>query len=825
MEQLTIDFAASVSQRTRRAVVAPAGEDPQLALFRPAHSFDIHLLSTAEAVADVGGPDPDAATAWLARQVGPLRAVRNRRYGFPAERLDRLLSPRPPVQVSLDATCLAVARGLWAAKLDLRPLRIRRKGNRLSATSGRSWPAGFGLRDIPWPAVAALDSLGVSFEVEPSAQRLLADRLQRSGVAVATGHLAGSAVELEARHPNLLERLPIPGLAYAGGPESGRYRLPLLAAKPLLAMPQIRLTKSCEDAIRKATGPLRPHKPRDGFPWNLYKFQAQDVAKALRIMQTCGGALIAGDPGTGKTTMGLAVADHLNLWPMLVVCPLSAFSTWERQLTEMGRRVYLATDSPQQSWERLAARDWDVAVVSYDRLPAFIELVDRLAADPTGAGAGEQPNLGAGKRRFDPARSQGAATIATGLRCLLIDEAQRIKGAGTKRSKAVRALAASVPYRIALSGTPMTNRLDDLLPIGSFVAPGEWKPRTSTRDLADLYPPDPVANITAHLATIMVRRRMLDTGAKLPDRNDHRVYVNLTPEQRTALEDLEAEAQAAKQAGEFDGNQGRMHAFARLHAMRQIVNAPSAAGVPGPNPKLTAAVDLVEEFLEEGRKGVVFVADRPAYTQLRDLLRAKGIGHVGIWGSTPVAERVEAEHRFHTDPDVKLVVATIQSASEAVTFSPTGTFLLLCALPYSPATWDQATARIRRMNQTEEVDIIEIVARPPDDKQGLDDRIIEILNTKRALISQVVDQIDWTDSTKVHLSMSDLTYLVTGTRDDTTTALEADQAAEAARHQARKTHARATAHGHKKANRDLAAARDDGTQTQTREQWAAAQAS
>jgi superfamily II DNA or RNA helicase len=782
-EQLPLDFSESAAVRHRRAVkaaTAPAGDDRQPRLFVHAPNIDVHLHSVDEAIAQIAGADPDRTAYWLQQLVGAVRAIKGRRVAFPTAALDRLLYLRPPAQVTLDASALAVARAIWAAKLGLRPLRVHRDRQRLLASSVR-WPAGFAVKDAPWPAIATIEALGLPLEVDARAQALMTDKLVKAGTHIASAGLAGSAVILETTRPDLLERLKLPGLSYAGSKESGRYRMPLLAAESLLAEPAIRTSPELESAIRKATAKVKPLVPPDGFPWTLYGFQARDAARGKRILETTGGVLLAGTMGSGKTTVSLALAADMDIWPLLVVAPLAAFSTWARQLGEMGRSYYLAKEAPAKSWAAIETGDWDAVVISYDRLHAFVELIER---------------------------QHYAGIIA--------DELQRIRTPGSRRSRAIRTLASAVPLRIGLSGTPLTNKLDDLLPLGAFLVPGEWKPRANAKDLEDLYPGDPVEAVADHLGSMMVRRTMEQTGVKLPDRNLHRIMVALTPEQRRALEDLEAEAEAAKESGELE-NEGKLHAFVRLQRMRQIVADPVGAGIGGRNPKIDAAVDLVEEFLEQDRKGVVFCADRRVWREIGAELDRAGIGWTGIWGSTPIQERIDNEKRFHTDPNCKIVLCTVQAASESVTFSPTATFLICLSYVYAPSTMDQMEARIYRMNTVEPVEICYLHAKAPGGT--LDDRMVEILTVKRELFAKVVDRTTHTDSTKVHYSMGDLVYLLTGKRDDALDRREADAKATVKREQAKKRHARVTAHRHKGKNKTGEDFFDDGSTSRTLEEW------
>lgn len=731
-EQLPLDFSASSAERLRRARRRQERADAKpITLFDAPPNFDVHLHSPSEAVASFAGADPDTSMLYLQQLVGPLRFLKSRRAAFPTAALDRLLWVRPPAQVTLDAAAAAVARAMWAQKLGLRPLSVYRDGRRLLASSPR-WPTGLRVVDAPWTAIATLTKLGIRFDVNPDARRLLLDRLAEAGAPVASAGLAGSAVLLQTQRPDLLEEMGLPALSYAGDPQSGLYRMPLLVASCLLTTPQVSLTADLEREIRSVSRGVKPLASPPGFPWDLYGFQSVDAGRAARILEVTGGVLLAGEMGSGKTTVALALAASMDLFPLLVVAPLSAFSTWERQLGQMGRACYLATDAPALAWSLIEDPGLEAVVISYDRLHAFSEIIDHRA-----------------------------------FKVIIADEIQRIRSAGSRRSRAIRSLASAVPYRIGLSGTPLTNTVNDLLPVGAFLIPGEWKPRANSKDLSDTYPGDPVEAIADHLGSMMVRRRMVDTGAKLPKRNDHRVYVQLSPDQRRALDDLEEEARRAKEDGEFADNSSKLHAFAKLQRMRQIINAPAAAGVPGPNPKVVAALELVEDFLAMGRKGVLFCADRATFRDLGERLTALGIGWVGIWGATPPKDRIANEKRFHNDPDVKVVLCTIQAGSESWSASPTATWLISTSYMYAPATLNQMEARVYRMNSDPDGPDIEILYVHAQGPEGsLDDRMVEILEQKKHLFAQVIDRSAHVDETKVHYSLGDLVYLLTGERDD-----------------------------------------------------------
>lgn len=480
--------------------------------------------------------------------------------------------------------------------------------------------------------------------------------------------------------------------------------------------------------------------------------------------------LLNGAIPTHNTTVSLGLAHHLDLFPILIAAPLSAFSTWARQLGEMNKSFYLASEPTKVAWERLSTdHSLDAVVISYDRLHAFIEILETIP-----------------------------------FKGIISDELQKTSSPNSRRSRALRQLAQHLPVRIGLSGTPMNNYLADLLPLGSFLVPGEWKPRATSKDLSDLYPGDPVESLADHLGSMMVRRRIDEVGVELPDKTIRRVFVQLTAEQRRALDDLKAESEREVEEGDTE----RMHVFAKLQRMRQIISSPSTAGVPGPNPKIQMAIELAEQFSAMGRKSVLFAVNRQSWIELGEGCEKAGMGWVGVWGSTPVAERIVAEKRFHTDDNVRCFIGTIQSCAEAITLSPTGSAAIFTGYVYNPSQAAQAEARIYRLNQTNACDIIYLHAQAPGGT--LDDRFVDILEAKRVLISQVVDRREHIDTTEVHYSTGDLVFLLTGKRDEKLDQHEADKKAEAKRAEDKKRHAKASAHKRKYKNDVDVYLEDDG---------------
>lgn len=733
-EQLPLDFSISNAERTRKAKKRKTQaliESNTPELFEEPVNIDIHLNSSTEAIAYVKG-DYDRGYIWLYRMVGDLREGTKKSLIFDAKLLDRLLYVRPPALVTLDASCIAIASAIHGSKMELKPILVSKTGKRMIAFTPDSWPKLMKQVDIPWQAIVTLLKMGLNFEVEEKARKTFNQKLNKENIPLAHASLSGSSIYIKTNRPDILERYLIKGLMYDGLASLGKYKLTLLLGEQLLDFPAIVLSDELVKAIArlKIRGKISPEI--EGFYRKLYPFQAVDVAKAIKIIENTGGVLLAAEMGAGKTTMSLAIAHKLNIFPVLVVCPLSGYSTWEKEGKMLGRKTWVVKGSNKESWEEITNNYYDIVVISYDKLFTFIEAIKGKA-----------------------------------FQLIIADEIQRIRTPSSRRSRSLRQLSASVPYRIGLSGTPLTNSITDLLPLGSFLVPSDWKPRASDKDLKDIYPVDPYLSIAEHLGSMMVRRRMKDVGAKLPKRNDHRIYIDLTSEQIKAISDLEAEVERAKNNKEFDGNSGRMHAFAKLMKLRQIVNNPNILGIKGGNPKALAALDLAESFVNSGRKGVLFCADRTTFVELCNGLKERGIGYVSIWGSTPPQMRIDNEKRFHEDSGIKVVVCTIQAGSESWSASPTATWLISTSYMYAPSMLSQMEARVYRMNSDPDGPEIEITyIHASAGFPTLDDRMLEIIELKKEIFANIIDRNSHQDTTKVHYSMADLTYLLTGEADE-----------------------------------------------------------
>ena len=172
-------------------------------------------------------------------------------------------------------------------------------------------------------------------------------------------------------------------------------------------------------------------------------YQIQSIRE---IDQFRGRALVAHEMGLGKTLIALWWWEkHETASPAVVVCPASVKYMWEHEcLVNLGIRPWVLEGQTPSTNGKMSRTKPRIVIVNYDILSHWMEWIERL----------------------DP-------------QCIIVDEVQAIKNMGSQRSKAVRSLTKGRPYILALSGTPLTNRVIELFPTLQMVKPKVWTSRYS----------------------------------------------------------------------------------------------------------------------------------------------------------------------------------------------------------------------------------------------------------------------------------------------------------------------------------------------------------
>jgi len=469
----------------------------------------------------------------------------------------------------------------------------------------------------------------------------------------------------------------------------------------------------------------------EGFTATLRPYQLRGLGW-LQFLHGLGlGGCLADDMGLGKTPTTLAHLAGLQ-GPHLVVCPLSVVRNWESETAKfapfMRVMVHHGTGRASGAAFLNAVAQHDIVVTTY-----------QVAAK-------------------DLAQLQ-----QVGWTTMVMDEAQAVKNPDTHTSRAMRAIKAG--QRLALTGTPVENRLSELWSIFNIVTPGLLGSFAQFRDrFAQPIERQHDAAATAALRTLtgpfLLRRTKADKSLvpDLPDKVEQIAWAPLTREQAHLYQAVVD--QLLKDAQEADGMKRRGLVLAALTRLKQICNHPAHAlgdgsKLGGRSGKLHRFDELVTDLLDTGEQALVFTQFREMGLLLQQHLQEKFGQHVPfLHGGVTKAGRDRMVEQFQA--------GNATSPLLLVSLKAGGTGLNLTAASqvvhydrwWNPAVEDQATDRAWRIGQDRTVFVHKLVC-----EGTVEERIDQLINDKRKLADAVVGTTG--EAWLSELSTDDLRSLVT----------------------------------------------------------------
>ncbi len=467
------------------------------------------------------------------------------------------------------------------------------------------------------------------------------------------------------------------------------------------------------------TDRLEPLPPPKELHGQLRPYQARGVAWMAFLRRFGLGACLADDMGLGKTAQTIAFLlderERLGIKaPALVVCPTSVVGNWQREIGRFAPslRVMVHGGSDRQSGPAFgrAAKRHDVVLTSFPLL----------------------------------ARDQ-AALAAVEWGTVVLDEAQNIKNASTRQAQAARSLKSA--SRIALTGTPVENRLTELWSIMAFLNPGYLGGETAfKREFArpiertgDKAAAERLRKLTA---PFVLRRLKTDPTiiSDLPEKQEMKVYCPLTQEQATLYEAVVREALMQVEQAEAEGEamRRRGQVLAMLMQLKQVCNHPAqfakdGSALAGRSGKLERLTEMLEEVYAAGDRALVFTQFAEMGKMLQQYLRETFYDEVlFLHGGTPAKERDPLVRRFQAPNGPRVFILSLKAG---------GTGLNLTAANHvfhfdrwwNPAVENQATDRAFRIGQLRNVQVHKFIC-----GGTLEDRIDEMIESKRALAESVL---------------------------------------------------------------------------------------
>ncbi len=442
--------------------------------------------------------------------------------------------------------------------------------------------------------------------------------------------------------------------------------------------------------------PLRPYQ-EDGFVW------------AMRLAKAGFGACLADDMGLGKTIQALGVMlSRAADGPALVVAPTSVCGNW---LAEMRRfspslePIDFSTSDRNKCVED--AGPGDVVVLSYTMMLQEKDLL-------------------------------GTRSWTT----LVADEAQAVKNPAAKRSKALFGLEAG--FRMALSGTPIENRLSELWSIMKFCNPGLLATaRVFSKRFGVPIERDQDREAQRRLkrliAPFVLRRTKAEVLHDLPPRTELMLSVSADPAEAAHYEAIrrEAVAEAERVAAGGEAGGGRFHILSLLMKLRRAACDPRLVTptYPDRGAKVQAFGELAAELVANGHKALVFSQFVDFLKLLAEPLKEAGIRYEYLDGSTPSAERTRRVAAFQGG-SAELFLISLKAGGFGLNLTAAD-YVVITDPWWNPAAEDQAMGRAHRIGQARPVTAYRLVR-----EATLEERIIEMHHEKRALAEGILSEAD-----------------------------------------------------------------------------------
>lgn len=453
----------------------------------------------------------------------------------------------------------------------------------------------------------------------------------------------------------------------------------------------------------------------EGFRGTLRHYQERGFSWLAFLVDRGFGACLADDMGLGKTVQALALllrekeAGRLTR-PALLVCPTSVAGNWLKEAARFapGLTVVLHQGSARSRTKegfKALAEGADLVVSSYAL-----------------------------------ARQDADLTAAVDWAGVVLDEAQNIKNPDAKQSRALRGLKCG--FRVALTGTPVENRLAELWSIMEFLNPGYLGAYDSfARRFAapiERFQDAEAAALLKRLARPFVLRRLKSDPKivpDLPEKTELKVYCTLTPEQATLYRAVVKEMMSRIESAEGISRRGLV--LSALTKLKQVANHPAhflkdASALPGRSGKLERLTEMLEEALAAGDSALVFTQYREMGELLRTHLRGALLEEtLFLHGGLPAAERGALVERFERGA-ARLFVLTLKAGGTGLNL-PRASRVFHFDRWWNPAVETQATDRAYRIGQTRNVVVHKLLCAGTVE-EGID----SMIESKRALAETVL---------------------------------------------------------------------------------------
>ena len=441
----------------------------------------------------------------------------------------------------------------------------------------------------------------------------------------------------------------------------------------------------------------------------LYPYQREGVRFAFEK----GRAANADEMGLGKTIQAIAVAEMLRREQLassiLIICPTSLKYQWKREIERFAKAEVLVIEgTPPKRKEQYANSEFPYKIVSYHSACNDIKLMGTLMTD-----------------------------------MLIMDEVQRLKNWKTQISTAARRINSR--YTVVLSGTPLENRLEELFSVMQFVDQYCLGPyykfrydHIMTDDTEKVIGYKNLNSVGDAVREHLIRRTKKQVRLQMPKRQDKTLFVPMTDAQMSMHDEFKATVAKLLMKWRrmhFLSESDRNRLLLCLSQMRMVCDSTYILDQKScDDTKIDEVMNLLDGILDgnEDEKVVIFSQWERMTRLIAQQLDKAGIGYEYLHGGVPSAKRKDLIDNFNDNPASRVFLST-DAGSTGLNLQVASTVINI-DLPWNPAVLEQRIARIYRLGQQRNVQVINMVAIGTIEEQMLDK-----LRFKSAMFEGVLD--------------------------------------------------------------------------------------
>lgn len=441
---------------------------------------------------------------------------------------------------------------------------------------------------------------------------------------------------------------------------------------------------------------LRPYQT-EGIQW----------LERLRLMYLNG--ILADDMGLGKTLqaiVALAQQHSKQQKTSLVVCPTSLLYNWKEELSKFCPKfTCIVVDGVPSVRKKIISgvHQYDVVITSYSLLQKDIEQYKEMS-----------------------------------FNYVILDEAQHIKNRGTRNAKSVKMLISD--YRLILSGTPIENSLEELWSLFDFLMPGflntydrfvEKYMRVSGEEHHTN-----LEYLKKKVAPFILRRMKADVLKDLPPVSELVYHCPLSDVQKELYKSFADSARdELTKLVERDGfDKVQIHVLATLTRLKQICCHPAIfakeVAENGDSAKYDMLMELLQTLIDSNHKTVIFSQYTKMLQIMKEDLERKGIPFSYLDGASK--NRLETVKKFNEDPSIPVFLVSLKAGGTGLNLVGADT-VIHYDMWWNPAVESQATDRVHRMGQKQNVSVYKLVT-----LNSIEEKIVDMQNKKRGIVKKIV---------------------------------------------------------------------------------------